>query len=57
MAQPLTSNGSSRSSGEPPRGVMLAAEQVLGDLVDARLATPVAATVPLVTYKTIGGRR
>jgi release factor H-coupled RctB family protein len=32
-------------------------EQVLSDLVDAGLATPVAATVPLVTYKTIGGRR
>jgi release factor H-coupled RctB family protein len=32
-------------------------EQVLADLVDAGLATPVAATVPLVTYKTVGGRR
>jgi release factor H-coupled RctB family protein len=32
-------------------------EQVLRDLVDAGLATPVAATVPLVTYKTVGGRR
>ena len=27
-------------------------EQVLGDLVDAGLATQIAATVPLVTYKT-----
>ncbi len=34
-------------------------EQVIGDLADGGLATPVAATVPLVTYKTAdrGGRR
>jgi release factor H-coupled RctB family protein len=37
-------------------------EQVIRDLVDAGLATPVAATVPLITYKTAdakprGGRR
>jgi release factor H-coupled RctB family protein len=28
-------------------------EQVIGDLVDHGLATPVATTVPLVTYKTL----
>lgn len=33
-------------------------EQVIGDLVDHRLVTPILTTVPLVTYKTadIGGR-
>jgi release factor H-coupled RctB family protein len=33
-------------------------EQVIGDLVAHDLATPIAATVPLVTYKTAStGRR
>ncbi|WP_425560660.1 RNA ligase RtcB family protein [Luedemannella helvata] len=32
-------------------------EQVIGDLVDHKLATPVAATVPVVTYKTADVKR
>jgi release factor H-coupled RctB family protein len=32
-------------------------EQVIADLTDHGLATPVAATVPLVTYKTADRRR